>query len=229
MMSYFSSLLFAVSASLDAFIVGITYGIRKIRITLPHNLLVSLITLAGTVLSICLGRFLSPLLTKGLAAIAGSAILIGMGAYYLMKFLFLSLRKRRRAEGCSDTSCCPSQCSDMLLQTLQEKNYHVSEADISATEISDINAPAPVFCLLTRRELLLMGIALSANNMGIGVGASIAGLPLLSASVCTFFCSVCFLLLGNLLGKAKLLQTAGRYSEPLSGLLLIGLGIYELL
>lgn len=208
-MPYFSSLLFAVSASLDAFIVGITYGIRRIHIPLLHNLLISLITLAGTLLSICLGRSLSPLLAGGMAEIAGSAILIGMGAFYLLKFLILTLREYRQAPNhyAAACSCPPGQYA----------------------KASDDTVPQPFPCFQTRRELLLMGLALSANNMGIGIGASIAGIPLLSACICTFFCSVCFLMLGNLLGKAKLLQLAGRYSEPLSGLLLIGLGIYELL
>ena len=41
-------LLFGISASLDALLVGIGYGLRKVRIRLWQNLTISLVTLAGT-------------------------------------------------------------------------------------------------------------------------------------------------------------------------------------
>lgn len=53
---FFASLLFGISASLDALLVGIGYGIRGTRIKLWQNLVISLITLLGTCLSVGLGH-----------------------------------------------------------------------------------------------------------------------------------------------------------------------------
>ena len=53
------ALLFGVSASLDALLVGISYGIRRVRIRLWQNLAISLVTLLGTCLSVGLGQHLS--------------------------------------------------------------------------------------------------------------------------------------------------------------------------
>lgn len=195
-MQLFSSFLFAVSASLDAFIVGITYGIRRVHILFWQNMLVSLITLAGTVLSIGLGRKLSPLLPPQAARAAGSSILILLGAYYIIKFMILSLKKY-----------------------LNDKQLTSSEIQKASAEKTDI--------ALTLRETLLLGAALSVNNMGIGIGASIAGLQLVPTAIITLVLSVALLLAGNRLGKIHLLRIADRFSDPLSGLLLIGLGLYE--
>lgn len=196
-MPLFSSSLFAVSASLDALIVGITYGIKKVHIGFWTNLLVSLITLAGTVVSIGLGLKLAPLFPAKAATLAGSAILILLGGYYILKFLIQAVKK------------------------------YLANRQLTATEMQKTSS-VPVRETLPLRETVLLGIALSVNNMGIGIGASIAGLELLPTAAATFLFSVCFLYLGNRLGKIRLLRIADRFADPLSGLLLIGLGIFEL-
>ena len=196
-MQLFSSSLFAVSASLDALIVGITYGIKKVHIGFLTNLLVSLVTLAGTVVSIGLGLKLAPLFPPRAASLAGSAILILLGGYYILKFLIQALKK------------------------------YLEKRQLTAAEMQHTSSAAPRD-VLSLRETILLGIALSVNNMGIGIGASIAGLELLPAASATFIFSICFLYLGNRLGKMRFLRIADRFADPLSGLLLIGLGIFEL-
>lgn len=225
-MSLFSSLLFAVSASLDALLVGISCGIRKVRIPFLHNLLVSLVTFIGTVLAICTGRWLIPLLADFPSAVqkiswGGSALLLGMGLYYLVKALISRLQKIQ--------SNAPDE-TEVVSAAVSEPPAPALEADIASDTVSTI--PADNTCdtsLLSIRELLLMGVALSANNMGIGIGASIAGIALKSASLLTFVCSVCFLHTGNLLGQMQFSEFADHYADLLSGLLLILLGIFQLI
>ena len=47
-MCLISSILLAFSASLDSLIIGIAYGIKKIRITLSINIIIALIVTLGT-------------------------------------------------------------------------------------------------------------------------------------------------------------------------------------
>lgn len=210
-MIFISSLLFAVSSSLDALMIGITYGIRKIRVSFLQNLLVSLITLSGTMLAIGLGNLLAPVFSGKPLTGAGSAILIGMGLYYLIKYLVPQVQKYRAGPDTEEAVA------------LEKPGESPSASDTNATDSSP----------LTHKELVLLGLALSANNMGIGIGASMAGIPLMAASVFTFLCSVCFLHMGNVLGsrlgQLKFLRLADRFADPLSGLLLILLGICQLL
>lgn len=77
------------------------------------------------------------------------------------------------------------------------------------------------------REACVLGCALSANNIGIGLSASIAGLSLLPAATVTFLFSLAFLYLGNCIGKCRFLQFTEHLSDLISGLLLILLGIVE--
>ena len=57
-MCLISSILLAFSASLDSLIIGIAYGIKKIRITLSINIIIALIVTLGTFLSMLLGTIL---------------------------------------------------------------------------------------------------------------------------------------------------------------------------
>lgn len=81
---------------------------------------------------------------------------------------------------------------------------------------------------LTRTEALILGLALTLNNIGLGIGASITGLPVISTALCSFLFSLFFLYIGNLIGRSKLAELVGEFAEPLACLLMIGLGVYEL-
>lgn len=81
---------------------------------------------------------------------------------------------------------------------------------------------------LTRTEALILGLALTLNNIGLGIGASITGLPVLSTALCSFLFSLLFLYIGNLIGRSKIAELVGEFAEPLASLLMIGLGVYEI-
>lgn len=82
---------------------------------------------------------------------------------------------------------------------------------------------------LSFAEVFTLSLTLSLNNLGIGLSASLAGLSLLSTAITTLVCSVLLLFLGNQLGRCRLLQLAGTAADPVSGILLIGLGFVQLI
>lgn len=203
-MQLLPSLLFGISASLDALLVGIGYGLRGIRVRTWQNLVISFVALLGTCLSACAGSRLLSLFPGSLADSAGSIILILLGAYYIVKQLAALLRERRaeynNTKGAESSPAPPT-------------------VELSSTEL----CPG-----LSAGETLLLSLTLSLNNIGIGLSASMAGLRLLPAAVMTFGCSALFLLSGNRLGRSRLLRLIGGAADPISGLLLIGLGIIQL-
>lgn len=83
------------------------------------------------------------------------------------------------------------------------------------------------FPCLKLTEVLILSLTLSLNNLSAGLSASLAGLTLLPAAVSTLACSVLFLFAGNRLGRNPVLQLAGKGAEPISGGLLIGLGVMQ--
>ena len=86
-MSILPPLLFGISASLDALLVGMALGLQKIPLPARHNLLISTVTLIGTVISIGLGNLLLPLFPIGIGTRIGSSVLILFGLYYVGKWL----------------------------------------------------------------------------------------------------------------------------------------------
>ena len=196
-MQLFPSLLFGISASLDALLVGISYGLRKVRIRLWQNLVISLVTLSGACVSVGLHAWLAPLLPGILSRLAGSLILIFLGLYYIMKWLSAFLRGRAGAS--------PAR----------------PEASICSGEES--SPPG-----LSLPEVLLLSLTLSVNNIGIGLSASMAGLPFVPAAAATFLCSVLLLLMGNRLGRSRMLGLIGHLADPIAGGLLIGLALLQI-
>ena len=59
MFSFLSAVIFSMSSNLDNFVIGIAFGIKKIKIGFLPNLLIALITVAGTVASMYAGKIVS--------------------------------------------------------------------------------------------------------------------------------------------------------------------------
>jgi len=82
--------------------------------------------------------------------------------------------------------------------------------------------------LLQIREAFVLGMALAANNIGLGIGASMSGLGVIPASVGSFCFSIAFLTAGNRAGKRWFSGLIGRYAEPAASVVMLILGLYEL-
>lgn len=72
-----------------------------------------------------------------------------------------------------------------------------------------------------------LAAALAVNNAGIGVAAGVAGLEVWQAAVWNFLVTLLALPLGRALGRRLVGKFLGRYALPLSGLLLVMLGLWE--
>jgi len=201
-MQLLPSLLFGISASLDALIVGISYGLRRIRVRAWQNLTISLVALLGTCLSAYAGSHLLPLLPAPLADYTGSIVLILLGAYYITKWGF---------------SCLSSHLP---------KGRELYKSTPDAAKKPPVNPPV---IRLSVRETLILSMVLSVNNIGIGLSASMAGLPMASAAAMTFVCSAVLLVSGNRLGQSPFLRHVGSAADPISGFLLVSLGVMQLL
>ena len=200
-MHLISSLLFAISANIDSFIVGMSYGIKKSNIDLLKSTVISLVTLTGTVIAILMGTQISQFLPASSTQAIGCALLIGLGLYYIIKSFFSYIREK------------------------------IKKAEVKSNECgsgTQNNLPAKA-SLLTMKEGLFLGLALSINNFGMGIGASITGLKLLPTAVMSLVVSVIFLYAGNLIGKTKVPHISDQSADFISGLILAALGIYELL
>lgn len=204
-MHLLSALLFAFSANIDNFTVGIAYGIRQIRIKAASNLLIALITSAGTFISMAMGLAISKILPPSIANAIGSFILILIGIWIMKDFF--------RKNGSRKTQAEDEPNDQSYMQILK----HPEKADRNRSGTLDM------------KESLILALALTINNFGLGIGASITGLNIYITVIFTFLFSLISIVLGCIIGRSWLSQCLGKFAPLVSGLIIVFLGIYELI
>lgn len=78
-------ILLALSASIDALSLGITYGIKKTKMSKSANMLIFIIVFCCSTLAILIGHFLSLLSSPIFSVLLGSLLLIILGFYNIYK------------------------------------------------------------------------------------------------------------------------------------------------
>lgn len=195
-----SILLFAIASSSDNFIIGLSYGAKKIKINFTSNLLVALISCAGTVIAMLFGKLLCSFITPRLANIFGGIILTLFGVF----MLFNTFRK------------------EVNENKSQIKHYN---GLLKNPEVVDKNNSKTI----EFKEAVTLGIILCINNIGLGIGASITGLNIYTTSLSSLIFSILFIKIGCYFGSVISNSKLSEYSEGISAILIILLGIYELL
>lgn len=82
---FWGSLILAFCASIDSIGIGISYGIKNTKISLPSYLLLFLVSLLISTLSILFGNILSSILPNFISNSIGSILLFFMGFYIIYK------------------------------------------------------------------------------------------------------------------------------------------------
>lgn len=210
-MHYISAALFALSANMDNVAIGLAYGIKGVRIRFRSNLLIACLTSLGTFISMAAGAKVTSLLPDRFAANMGCGILILMGFWFIVK----SLHNR---------ICTAASAAESASFIIPEKD---APDETAVADTAGKKTEKKVEAAVSFRETFILALALMINNLGFGVGAKIAGLPIVATSVCTFFCSLVLLSGGVFLGKHFSDTFFGRYTDLISGCMIIALGVYE--
>lgn len=188
-------LLLSISSNMDNFVVGISYGLKRVHIRFLANLVIALITFTGTVLSMLAGKTLLPVVPAHIAEMFGSLILILIGCFCVTKYFYSKIKR-----------------ADTYYSAEDPKKYD-----------KDNSGNIEIF------EACTLGLALTINNIGIGIAASISGLSVVETSIVSFFISLMAIYTGNKIGNGWLSKFVGSYAEPISGLIIIILGIYQII
>jgi putative sporulation protein YtaF len=83
--------------------------------------------------------------------------------------------------------------------------------------------------VIDAKESVILALALTVNNIGIGIGASITGLNIAVTSLLTFAASIIMITVGYFIGSRYLSRVVNKRTAIISGLLIIILAVYELL
>lgn len=179
--------LLAFAVSLDGFGVGSTYGLRKIRIPLISIIIISgfsgIVIYASMHIGLLLSRILSPLWASKI----GAFILIGIGIWAIVQ----NIRNQKKDRSESRKEPQPSK---------QEKERENTEAEITDQPILEIKikrlglvvqvmktpsmADVDRSGIISPSEAALLGLALSLDAFGAGIGAALIGFrPIVTATV----------------------------------------------
>lgn len=78
-------ILLALSASIDALSLGVTYGLKKTKISKTGNIIIFLTLLSSTSIAILVGHYISTVFSPTFSIWIGSSLLILLGFYTIYK------------------------------------------------------------------------------------------------------------------------------------------------
>ena len=198
-----SALLYSLSSNLDNLVVGIAYGIKKIKIGIIANLIIAVVTSTGTFLSMSLGVYISKFLPHSIANALGAGAIIILGGYFVIQSIIKLVNNKNSKE--------------LALKDIDDMIEYAEKSDLDNS--GDINI----------KEALLVAFGLTFNNLGTGVAASITGVSIQFTVISTFILSILTIMFGETVGNHVFGNFLGKYAPLISGILLIILGIIELL
>lgn len=152
-----STILLALSSSIDSFGVGITYGIKKTKISYASIIILFILSFCITNLSIMLGHFFSIIISTNFSNILGSCLLIFMGIFIVYEALF------------------PKEKAKSAPKILpKEYNFFIEFLGITINIIKNpISSDIDNSNRIDFKEALFLGVVMSLDAMCIGFGGGI--------------------------------------------------------
>ncbi|ABS23489.1 sporulation membrane protein YtaF [Bacillus cytotoxicus] len=207
---YFSLILLAFTLSLDSCSVGLTYGLRNVRIPLRSIIIIGICSAAVMLVSMGIGNMIAKVFSPMIATRIGGFVLVGIGAWVLYQFF----RGDKKEEIKQEEKVWKLEIASLGLVIQILRKPTVADFDRSGT--------------ISAGEALLLGIALSVDSFGAGIGASLLGYaPVMMAMLVAVMSSLFLFIgmqMGTMLSNMRWLQ---RFTF-LPGVLLIIIGLWKI-
>lgn len=209
-MHIFSIIFLGVAANLDNLGIGLSYGIRRVRIPRTANLIIAFLSGTATLITSLTGHFLAQMFSGKLCNIFGGGIVSAVGIWVIASDL---VTKRKHLTGIEHDNLSANKSNkENLLDII--RNPEKADMDYSG----DISI----------KESVLLGIALSVNCLATGLGAGMTGLSVIGITISVMVFSLTSIFLGAFWGKSCVSKLLGAKATALAGILLIILGVYEI-
>ncbi|NOV00916.1 MntP/YtaF family protein [Paenibacillus planticolens] len=238
MLPVVSLFILAFAVSLDGFGVGVMYGLRKIRIPFLSIGIISLwsgiIIYSSMQIGVLMSSFMSPMVAQRI----GALILIGIGIWALAQQRQKSQESQEAEKSSEDqvsiSTISPAGNEPATLDTLQRtkeilnielKRFGLVIQILRTPSIADVDKSGNI----SASEATLLGLALSLDAFGAGIGAALIGfVPLLTAAVISLS-SGSFIALGLRIGFRYAEMSWMKKLSILPGCVLILMGLLKML
>lgn len=204
-MRLFSIIMIGIAANLDNLGIGLSYGVRRIKIPWLSNLVIAVMSGTAAIISSIGGHFLSCLLPVKISNRLGGGIVAVVGIWVILTFFRGNSKRESKQE----------QKQDNNMNNLKKIVQKPHQADIDYSGH------------ISEKEAFLLGIALAVNCLATGLGAGLTGLNFFSLTVSVMFFSLLTIYIGVNVGKRYAATYLGDRATLVAGLILIVIGIYE--
>jgi putative sporulation protein YtaF len=223
MLPLLSLWMLALAVSLDGFGVGIMYGLRKIRIPLVSVAIIS--GCSGLIIyaSMQAGTYMSNYVSPETARFVGAAILIGIGIWAVVQML--RQREDDGAAGPVDIRANTGEPGTIrTVLRIELKRLGLVIQILRTPALADMDRSGNI----SSSEAVLLGIALSLDAFGAGIGAALVGFKALPTAIVIALSSGTFIALGLRIGIRYAGMRLLRKLSFVPGCLLIVMGILKL-
>lgn len=200
-MEWLSIMLIGVAANLDNLGVGVAYGVQATKIPIKSNIIIALIGAVMTYLSVMIGSTIGTYMNPKLAHIGGGIILLALGAWTIWNdWRRITIPKQRTAQG----------------NYLQQILDNPERADTDNNKV------------ISSIESFLLGLALSLNCFGVGIGGGITGVSPFWSGIVVGSMSLCTMSIGVQMGIRLSYSWINKFASSIAGMLLLSMGLYQI-
>ncbi len=208
----------AVALSIDAFGIGISYGVRKINFKILSLAIISFISILFSSISLWFGNIISSIFSEKITSFISIFILIMLGIFIIKKGLEKNEQKP-----------IPKSMEDnehKSIYSLFIKSLGITINIIKTPSLCDLNNSSKI----DPKEAFYLGIALSIDCIGTSIAISSFNKYTFLFPIFVVIFQLTFLLSGIILGKKTTLKFLDESKISLiSGLILIIIGLLRLL
>jgi len=204
-MIFLSAFLFSIASNLETLRISLTYGIKNIYLTKSIAILLATTTSISTFISMYIGKLVLHLFNPELGNIFGGILLSFIGVYFLVEYI----RLEEKHEG-YDTSCY-FQNSLKYVSILENPDI------VSLDKSNSIDI----------KKCLSLSQAFILNNLFTCFAASITSISISLSVIFNFIIVIFCVYLGNFNSNMYISKWFTKYSNLISGIILIVLGLYE--
>ncbi|WP_158080423.1 sporulation membrane protein YtaF [Alkalithermobacter paradoxus] len=213
MIKIITSFLIALAICIDTFAIGLSYGIKDIKIPKLSLVIINVITVVILYISISLGELVGNLFSNDIASIISFIMLFGLGSFFIVKGYFEDLIKKKE------------ECGDKEITKIRLSRLEI----VIAIAVDHTKADMNVSGDIDFKEAIYLGIALSLDSLGVGFGSAIAKINSLQVILFAFILNLIAVTTGLYLGKKIKSCNKNFKTCFISGGILILLGISKLM
>lgn len=194
-MAWVAIVLIGITSNLDNLGAGMAIGLRTGPVALGPNTVIAAITMIATAVAMEAGGGIGRSVPASVASLLGGLVICAMGAWVVV----VALRSPRRPDDAG-------------------VRHHGGRVRRSG---SGSASPRP----MAAREAMVLGVSLSLDNIGTGVGGGAARLPVATTTLITGSLSLLAVGLGSRIGHSAGVRMSGRPASLAGGCLLVVVGV----